>query len=479
MDDQIIMGVQSVPLLVVGIYLIGMLAVGYFTNKFFIKTSKDYLLAGRRLGLLMIATSLSANNIGGGSTMGVATRAFNGWGMSAAWYVLAAAVAMIPLAYFAPRIRKVMAYTIPEVINRRFGAAAGGITAVLNIISLFCLTASQIGASGMVVSALTGLSLNVSILISGTITLVYTAMGGLMADAFTDLAQWFIIFFGLLIAVPFVVNGVGGWGAIAAALPPVELSMTKIGWFTIISLVLNYFCTFLSGPEMVSRFAAAENEKTAQRASILSAVLMSLMAFFPTLIGLAALSVNPGLNDGGGSTALMWATSTYAPGWITGILASAIIAATMSSADSNLLCGSTIFVKDIYQKYFNPDIEDRKIIFITRVCNIVIGAVAMMIAMFKIDIVTLNLFAFALRSAGPFAAYGFGIAWKEATPHSGIAAIAVGSVAAVIWQLQNSPLGIMPIVFGSFCSALTFVIVTLVERKMGVPPAPSAQAEAE
>ena len=148
-----------------------MFSIGFFVNKLTIKTSTDYMLAGRRMGVLMIACSLSANNIGGGSTTGVAAKAFSGWGLSAAWYVLAAAIAMIPLSFFAPKIRKTMAVTIPEVVNRRFGNSAGTFTAVLNVMSLFLLTASQVLASASVVSAITGIPLNVAILISGAIVI--------------------------------------------------------------------------------------------------------------------------------------------------------------------------------------------------------------------------------------------------------------------------------------------------------------------
>ena len=133
------MEIKVVPLIIVGVYLIGMLLVGYLVNKLKIKNSTDYMLAGRRMGLFFVAASLSANNIGGGSTTGLAARAFSGWGMSAAWYILAASVAMIPLAYFAPRIRKTMAVTIPEVVNRRFGNVAGTFSAVLNVVSLSAL----------------------------------------------------------------------------------------------------------------------------------------------------------------------------------------------------------------------------------------------------------------------------------------------------------------------------------------------------
>lgn len=466
--------IRTGPLIVVGVYLLCMIAFGFIVNKYFIKTSTDYMLAGRRLGLIMVATTLSANNIGGGSTMGVATRAFGDWGMSAAWWVLAASIAMIPLAYFAPRIRKTMAYTIPEVIHRRFGPTAGAFTSVLNIVSLFCLTASQILASGTVVHTLVGVPLNVSILISSAAILIYTCMGGLIADAYSDMFQYIIIFVGLVVALPFIINGAGGWETISAALPPVQLSLTKIGWFTIISLIINYFCTFLAGPEMISRFSAAENEKAAQKASILSAVMMACMAFLPTLIGLAVLSANPGLDDGRGTSALMWASVNFAPEIVTGLVAAAMISATMSSADSNLLCASTIFIKDIYQKFiFLGELTERKIIFLTRASNVVIGAAATAIAMFRIDIITLNLFAFALRSAGPFAAYAFGVAWPKATKNSGLVAIVIGSVVAVYWEIAGQPLGILPVVVGSASSALAFVLVTLIESSRGVPPAPS------
>lgn len=471
------MELKIVPIIMLVVYMIALFSIGYLTNKLTIKNSHDYMLAGRRMGVFMVAASLSANNIGGGSTTGVAAKAFSGWGLSAAWYVLAAAIAMVPLAYFAPKIRKTMAVTIPEVVNRRFGNAAGTFTAVLNVISLFCLTASQIMAAGSVVSALTGIPLNVCILLSAFIIIVYTTLGGMLADAIADMVQYLIIFFGLLIALPFIIKGVGGWEAISTLLPPAELSFTKVGVVTIIGLIFNYFCTFLSGPEMVSRFSSAEDAKTAQKASVLSAIMMGMLAFIPTIIGLIALAENPGLDGGKGTTALMYATSTYAPTWITGAVSAAIFAATTSSADSNLLCASTILIKDIYQRFFNPNVEDKKLIFLTRASNIVICLISASIAMFNISLVTLNLFAFALRSAGPFAAYGLGLTVKDATENAGIVSIVVGSIAVLFWQLSGSPYGILPIVFGSFFGMASFFIVTWVERAMGKPAAPSAYDE--
>jgi SSS family solute:Na+ symporter len=169
----------------------------------------------------------------------------------------------------------------------------------------------------------------------------------------------------------------------------------------------------------------------------------------------------------------MWATTHYAPQAIIGLVAASIISATMSSADSNLLCASTIFVKDLYQVYINPHADDKKLIFLTRTCNVVVGIFGMFIALFQINLVTLNLFAFALRSSGPFAAYGLGLVWKDATKHSGLVAIICGSIAAIVWQVNKEPFGILAIVFGCAMGAISFSLTVLIEKKLGVPAAPS------
>ena len=474
---------QTIPLIIVAAYLIGMLLIGFIVGKLNIKDSDDYMLAGRRMGLFMVAFSLSANNIGGGSTTGLAQKAFGEWGMSAIWYVLAASIAMIPLAYFAPRIRETMAVTIPEVVGRRFGEKSSIFTAVLSILSLFCLTSSQIAASGSVVSTLTGIPTNVALVVAGLVVILYTTFGGMIADQISDLVQFIIILVGLAIATPFVLEGCGGWEAISAALPPVQLDFTKIGWVTIIGYIFNYFCTFLAGPEMVSRFETAKDEKTARNASFLSAVLMAAMSFFPTLIGLAALAVQDTLPNlsADGSNAMMAVASVHAPEIVVGLISAAIICATMSSADSNLLCMSTMVMNDIYLKFGGAKrLSEKQIITYTRACNVAAALIAMGISMAGISIVTMNTFAFGIRCAGPFAAYGLGLIVPRATRHSGIASLAAGTVGFCFWQVLSGGgflFGILPVVFGCAVGVLAFFLVNLIEWKAGVKPAPSAYTE--
>ena len=473
------MALNTGALLIVAGYLVGMLVIGFVVGKIKIKTSHDYMIAGRRMGLFMVAFSLSANNIGGGSTTGLADKAFGSWGMSAIWYVLAASVAMIPLAYFAPKIRKTLAVTIPEVVGRRFGKGSSVFSAVLNILALFCLTSSQVAASGSVVATLTGIPMNVCLIVAGIIIIVYTTLGGMIADQISDLVQFIIILFGLAIATPIVIHGCGGWEAISAKLPGEQLDPTKIGWVVIIGYIFNYFCTFLSGPEMISRFESAKDEKTAFRASLLSGVLMAAMSIFPTLLGLAALAMKDVIPDITGATAMMSVTEHFAPTIITGVVSAAIISATMSSADSNLLCMSTMFMNDIlihYSEKFRR-LDDKQVIFWTRAWNVIFCVVAMFISLLQINIVTMNTFAFAIRCAGPFAAYGLGMVVPRATKHSGQISIITGTIGVIFWQILSGGdfyLGILPVVFGCAVGTLTFFIVNAIEWKMGVEAAPSA-----
>jgi SSS family solute:Na+ symporter len=464
---------NTLPLIIVVVYLAAMLGVGWYTNKFLIKDSSDYMLAGRSLPAIMVACSLAANNVGGGSTVGLASKAYGNWGMSAVWYVLAAAIGIIPMALFAPKLRRAMAYTIPEVVGKRFGTASHLITAILNVFSLFCLTASQMLASGIIIAALVGINLKVAIIVAGIFTLVYTVMGGLWADAFTDLFQWAIIFFGLLISLPFIINGAGGWTAIMEKVPAEKMSLDGMGIVLIISLIGQYFITFMSGPEMVSRIYSAKDEKAGRNATLLSALFMGLFAFIPAIIGIVAFAAFPDIQ---GSTALSTVVFAHAPGWIAGIVCAAIIASTMSSADSNMLCASTIITKDLYQKYINPNVDDSKLIKITRISNVVIGLGAMCIALFQINIITLNIFSFMLRAAGPFGAFILGISLRNVSKNAGLISILAGSAVGIYWQIMKEPYGILAIIAGSVTSIIAFLITSFIETKLTNRMAPELES---
>ena len=207
---------------------------------------------------------------------------------------------------------------------------------------------------------------------------------------------------------------------------------------------------------------------------------MAAMSIFPTLLGLAAFALRdqlPGLAVSG-SNAMMIVTGHYAPGVVTGLISAAIICATMSSADSNLLCMSTMIINDLYTGLGGKKkLTDKQTIFYTRACNVLSAVVAILISLANVSIVAMNTFAFGIRCAGPFAAYGLGLAVPKATKNSGVVAIICGTVAFVVWQIVGGGgtwMFLMPVVAGCLVSTVSFYVVNWIEWARGVEPAPSA-----
>ena len=253
------------------------------------------------------------------------------------------------------------------------------------------------------------------------------------------------------------------------ALPQGQLGFTKVGWKTIIGLIIMYFMTFSTGQECVQRLFAAKDEKTAVKGSMLCGILMALYSFIPAILGLVALAVFPHINP---NNAIATVSTNLIPHLIAGLVMAAVISATLSSGSGDLLGASTVFVKDIYQHYINPKVSDEHLMHYSKTAVLVFGIIAICISLFSKQIIPMLVFAFTMRSAGPFAAFIFGLTWKNVTKHAGILSIILGSIAGFWWQYLNEPFGIMAVIVGSVVSVITFIIVFEIEKALGHPLIP-------
>jgi len=141
---------------IVVVYLLGMHGVAYWASRR-IKGNEDFMVAGRRLGPFMLAGTLAATEVGGGSSLGVTEKAYGNWGLSALWYVLAMAVTFVLLSLVAPKLREAMVKTVPEFFRVRYGPKNGLVTALIMIFPMVGLTAIQLMASATILSVMTGL----------------------------------------------------------------------------------------------------------------------------------------------------------------------------------------------------------------------------------------------------------------------------------------------------------------------------------
>lgn len=453
------------------VYMLANLAIGLWSMRK-IQGSADYLLAGRRIGVLMTAGTLASTEVGGGSTVGVAARAYGSWGLSAGWYVVAAGIGVILVAFIAPMLRRAAATTMPEILERRYGRSAHLATLLLSMLANVALAGVQITASATIINVLTGLSQAASILISGVVLVFYTLVGGMWSVTITDIVHAVVLVVGFVVCVPIALSAAGGWGSVVDRLPPGQLGFTKIGWPTIIGLVVMYFMTFSTGQECVQRLFAAKDEKTAVRGSLVCGLMMAAYSFVPAVLGLIALAEFPSINP---NNAVASVATNLTPPVIAGLVMAAVISATLSAGSGDLLGASTVLAKDIYEHYLRPDASDAAMTRFSRYAVLGFGILAIAIALLSGQIIPMLVFAFTMRSAGPFAAFLFGITTRRVTRAAAIWSIVAGSIVGFWYQLAGDQT--VAIIAGALTSIVAFWVVVWIDRRRGRPWAPSAFPE--
>ena len=424
---------------IVVLYLLVMLFIGWWSSKK-ISSNTDFMVAGRRLGPFLMAGTLAATEIGGGSSLGVVQQGMQNHGISAAWYIMTMGFAFVILTFLAPKFRAATVKTVPEYFRRRYGKSAGLITAIIMLLPLIGLTAGQFIASSVILSTMLGISYKTAVIIVAVVVTIYSIMGGLWSVTLTDFIQVFLIIIGMIIAVPFAMNLAGGWSNVVANVPAETFDMFK-GYspMAVVSLTIMYVATFTVGQEAVSRYYAARDGKAAKQGSILAAIINFIYAFIPAILGIITLAlINMGkfnaedFADVGARYALPVLAMEAMPAVICGLLFAGIISATMSSSDSDLLGAGSIFANDIYRAVLKPDASSEEVMKVTKIVMAVVGVVSMFIALFNTSsLVNLLMFCFTLRAAGAFFPYVLGHYWTGASLAGTIASLISGSVVVV------------------------------------------------
>lgn len=473
------MGTNFMVTLIVIVYLLFMLWIGWYSSTK-ITSNTDFMVAGRRLGPILMAGTLAATEIGGGSSLGVVQNGMSGFGLSASWYITTMGIAFVILSFVAPKFRAATVKTVPEFFRRRYGRECGLITAVIMFLPLVGLTAGQFIASAVILSTMLNLDYKLAVVIVAVVVTIYSIMGGLWSVTLTDFVQVFLIVIGMLIAVPYAMHYAGGWANIRANIPEGTLDLFQgYDLFGIISLVVMYTATFSVGQEAVSRFYAARDERAAKGGAWLAALVNFIYAFVPTILGIITLAlINMGKFDAelfakvGARYALPVLAINTMPALICGLLFAGVISATMSSSDSDLLGAGSIFANDIYKAVLKPDASSESVMRVTKLVMCLVGIASMLIALFNTkSIVSILMFCFTLRAAGSFFPYVLGHYWKKASKAGTIASLLAGTI--VVLYLEHVSGGVLfgikfsqPILPGLAAALLGFVIFSYL-----LPPA--------
>lgn len=490
------MSKEMTALIVILLYMALTVAIGLISSSRKKKekatqSNEDFLMAGKSLGVLALAGTLFAANTGGASTIGIAQNVYRD-GLSSAWYVIAAGIGFVIVSFIASYFRRSAANTVPQIIGMRFGKPAHFFTAVIQILALFMATGAQIIATASIINVLTGFDFRQAVVITTVVVIVYTMVGGLVSVASANMLHVFTIVIGMFVAMLFIVNSpeVGGFGNLFDKARDISftagdnsgenanlLSMFKVGIPAILGYVAMYCMTFPTGQEIVQTYASAKDSKSATTGSIVAGIISAVFAMVPAIIGLAAYTFIPGFMDQSQNTALAQSALTFAPGIVTGLVLSGVVAATISSASGNMIGTATMFVNDIYVPYIKKNArDDKKEVFVSRAVMVIVGLFGMFVALSGLNIITVMMSAFALRSAGPFAAFVTGLFSEKVTYNGGFIGILVGTAVAAIWQFPlQVPYGLSAIVPGGIVALVVIFVVSAIEISRGKQPAPPIQ----
>ncbi|MBC2857177.1 sodium:solute symporter family protein [Cetobacterium sp. 2A] len=486
---------QITALIIIFIYMAVTVAIGLFVSRKkpedkIKQSNDDFLMASKSLGPMVLAGTLFAANTGGASTTGIATNVYQ-HGLSASWYVIASGIGFILVSFIAPYFRRTQANTVPEIISKRYGKPSHIFTAFTSITALFMATGAQIIATASIINVVTGFDFKTAAIVSTIVVIIYTMFGGFKSVTAANLMHVLFITVGMTIAMFVMVNNkdVGGFSALFEKAKVMQdasganidiLSMTKIGGTTILGYVAMYCMTFPTGQEIVQTYCSAKDGKSAKLGSIIAGILSTIYALIPTIIGLLAYVCIDGYAAGGvQKNALAQATLTFAPPVLAGIVLAAIVAATMSSASGNMIGTATMLTNDIFRPYINNGVkDDKKEIWISKIAMFIVGVVGLYIALNASNIISVMMGAFALRSAGPFAAFICAIFYKNVTPRAGFVSIIVGTVVAGIWiYVLKTPMGLNAMVPGGFAAFIAIFGISYIERSIGIEAAPEIEFE--
>ncbi|EGR0129274.1 sodium/proline symporter PutP [Vibrio vulnificus] len=458
-------------------YLLLMVAIGVYAYK---KTSSssDYFLGGRSLGPWPAALSAGASDMSGWLLLGLPGYAYAA-GIESFW--LAGGLLVGTWANWLVSAKHLRTYsiqtdalTLPEFLSRRFDDKSKliqTISAFFILLFFLFYTSSGLVAGGKLFETVFGLDYSTAVIIGTLCVVSYTLFGGFLAVSWTDLVQGLLMAAALMI-VPIAVME-GGFGQLATDMHNINPELLTL-WndakgeplsaIAIISLVawgLGYF----GQPHILARFKASRTNRelgTARRIAVGWTALSMAGAILVGLVGLVWVNGHPGTELADGEKIFMLLVNTVFHPVIAGILLAAILAAVMSTADSQLLVSSSALAEDFYKQVIKPDASSQEIVMVGRIGVVVISIIALILAMTP-DSSVLGLVSYAWAGFG--AAFGpavvLSLYWKGMNRNGALAGILIGGITIVVWkQLTGGWFDVYEIVPGIIFSTIAIVGVS-------------------
>ena len=477
---------MNVELVIFIIYLLLMLGIGIF---FFLRSKsggeKDYFLGGRKMGPWVSALSAGASDMSAWVLMGLPASVY-ALGVGQTWIAIGLAIGYtLSWLIEAPRLRRYSiaakdSITIPQYLTNRFLASSRVLQILCAIIFLVAYTiyaASSIKACGTLFNTVVGVDANVAMYCAAAIIVLYTFMGGFSAVCWTDFFQGMLMLIAL-IATPIVALAAlqAGKGADAHAVQAGYWSLTggAGGWDGVKGILsgLAWGLGYFGMPHIIIRYMSIRSEKECRRSAVIGSSWTTLILLFSVFTGLIGFRYFGNSLENNELVFIQLVRSLF-PALISGILLSAILAASMSTADSQLLASASAFASDVYQPVFRKgQAKDKEMLLVGRIVVVIITIVALLIALLdkKGSIMSLVSNAWGIFGAAFGPAIILSLYWRRFNFPGAIASIAGGAVLDLVWLYAVKPaVGLYELLPAFIFSLLIGVVVTLLTK------APDAQ----
>lgn len=493
-------GTTLIILAAFAVYLLIMIAIGAVYMK---KTasSEDYFLGGRGLNGWVAALSAQASDMSGWLLMGLPGSIY-AFGTGQVWIAVGLFIGTVcNWVFISGRLRKYTiaannSLTIPAYFENRFRDKKKIlllISSIVIVVFFLVYTASALAAGGKLFTTIFGINYHVALAIGAAVILCYTFMGGFMAVCVTDFVQGFLMLIGLLV-VPIVaymmlpgnltelINESGAVGGAAAFMNPFQNGDRPYTFVEIFSQLAWGF-GYCGMPHILTRFMAVKNEKELKKSWAIAIVWDILSLGAAVVIGVVGraflLPVILGENGTASSESVFIEmirklfTEELALPFIGGIFLCGILAAIMSTADSQLLVTASAVSEDLYHNYVNKDADSKEILRVSRVTVIVIAVIAFFIA-WDPDSSIMGLVSNAWAGLG--SAFGpivvMSLFWKRTNLPGAVAGIVSGGLTVIIWdyiplvggQTLGAVTGLYSLAVGFLLSLLCIVVVSLATK---------------
>ncbi|WLR42077.1 sodium/proline symporter PutP [Bacillus carboniphilus] len=467
------------------VYLVGMLVIGFLAYRL-TKNLSDYILGGRTLGAGVTALSAGASDMSSWLLLGLPGAAYVS-GMNSLWIIVGLSIgAYLNWQFVAGRLRTYTevandSITIPDFLENRFRDSSKILRVMSAVVILIFFTlyisSGLVGGAKLFESSF-GFTYNQALWIGAIVIVSYTFLGGFLAVSWTDFIQGILMFLALILVPIIAINDMGGMSETVDRVASIDAGYldaltdtTLIGIISLMAWGLGYF----GQPHILARFMAIKSVKEVPRARLIGMtwmVLAGLGAVFTGFVGIAYFVDNP-LQDS--ETVFMELTQILFNPWVAGVLLAAILAAIMSTIDSQLLVSSSAVVEDFYKAFFKRDASDKELVWIGRFSVLVIAIIAILLAA-NPDSSVLELVSYAWAGFG--AAFGpviiLSLFWKRMTGLGAGAGLLVGALTVVIWKnIEGGLFNLYEIVPGFVFSTIVIIIFSLISGK------PSQEIEEE